>query len=88
MSDSSKDVAALERSLPSLVAKLKALSDSLSPEEKAVFKEIVESAAKHTELVNAHSQGDPALANAKPMSVHSTASMKKEFMNLKKTLGL
>jgi len=83
-----KDAEKLEEALPTLIEKLKALTDKLSPEEKRVFSEIVESAAEHSEVVVAHDEGDARIVYSKPKSVFSTASMKREYIKLPKTLGL
>ncbi len=74
--------------LPSLVAKLKDLADGLTAEEKLVFSEIIESAALHTNVIQAHDEGDPDIKFAKPKSVHSTTKMKTEYLKLPQTLGL
>jgi|GEM_PF-4900979 hypothetical protein len=83
-----KNADKLEAALPSLVEKLKALAETLSPDERVVFSEIIESAADHSEVVTAHDEGDLRIVYAKPKSVYSTASMKREYIKLPKTLGL
>lgn len=82
------DAAQLEGALPSLVEKLRALSETLTSEEKRVFSEIIESAALHSEVVAAHDEGDKRIIYAKPKSVYSTSAMKAEYIKLPKTLGL
>ena len=79
----------LEAALPSLVKKLKQLQEGLSTEERAVFAEIIDSAAKHTEYVQADDEGrhDKKLY-MKPKSAHSTIAMKKEYMRLPEVFGL
>lgn len=86
--DAPKNLKELEAALPSLIDKLKELQKSLSPEEKLVLSEIIESAALHTDLVEAHEEGAPELAYTKPKSVHSTVAMKKQYKQLPEVLGL
>lgn len=86
--DAPKNLKELEAALPSLIVKLKELQQTLSPEEKMVLSEIIESAALHTDVVEAHEEGSPELAYTKPKSVHSTVAMKKEYKKLPETLGL
>ena len=82
----SKDVTVLERALPGVLDKLRALHSSLNFEEKIVLQEILASAASQSEVLLAHEQGPPGLAFAKSMSVHSTARMKSEYIKLSKDL--
>ena len=79
---------AVEDSLPTLVQKLKELSKELSPEEREVLGEIVVSAARHTEYVEADDEGrhDKKLY-LKPKSSHSTVQMKKLYRKLPQELG-
>lgn len=83
-----KNLKELEAATPKLISKLKAMAETLTEEERAVFSEIIESAAIHTKVVQAHDEGDPDLVFAKPKSVHSTVRMKEEFAKLPRTLGL
>jgi hypothetical protein len=83
-----KNLKKLEAALPSLIKKLKALKENLSPEEQTVFSELVESAALHTEVVQAHEEGPEQIIFAKPKSVYSTLKMKAEYVRLPSTLGL
>lgn len=78
----------LEAALPGLVDKLKQLSATLSDDERVVFKEIIESAARHTQLIQAHDQGSVDIVYAKPVQVHSTVGMKEEYLQLPAKLGL
>ena len=78
----------LEAALPGLIAKLKDLAEGLTAEERLVFSEIIESAALHTNVIQAHDEGDPDILFDKPKSVHSTTAMKAEYLKLPKTLGL
>ena len=83
-----KNLQALEDATPQLIEKLAGLAASLSPEEKLVFSEIIESAALHTALVQAHDEGAADIMHEKPKSVHSTLEMKRQFAELPSTLGL
>jgi hypothetical protein len=83
-----KNLKELETALPSLVSKLKRLQKELTPEEQLVFSEIIESAAIHTRVVQAHEEGASEIVFAKPKSVHSTVKMKEAYVKLPKTLGL
>ncbi|ALV07412.1 hypothetical protein [Roseateles depolymerans] len=83
-----KNLDALEAATPTLIKKLAEMSKTLTPEEKQVLSEIVESAAIHTKLVQAHEEGDGDLVFMKPKSVHSTIKMKKAYADLPKKLGL
>lgn len=83
-----KNLKALEEATPELIEKLTKLTKTLSPEEKLVFSEIIELAALHTSLVQAHDEGAKDLDFAKPKSVHSTTNMKRQYAALPKTLGL
>lgn len=87
-SNAPKNLKALEQATPQLIEKLAGLTKTLSPEEKLVFSEIIESAALHTNLVQAHAEGAKDLEFAKPKSVHSTVDMKRQYANLPRTLGL
>lgn len=79
----------LESALPSLIDKLEELSAGLNPEERVVFGEIIESAARHTALVQADDEGDHDKARyLKPKSVHSTTEMKRQYLELPRRLGL
>ena len=79
----------LEAALPSLVNKLKELQATLSPQEQVVFGEIIESAALHTQSVQADDEGiHDKILFAKPKSVHSTTKMKAEYLKLPATFGL
>lgn len=88
MANEPKNLAALEAATPTLIKKLSELTKTLTPEEKQVLSEIVESAAIHTRLVQAHEEGDGDLVFMKPKSVHSTVKMKKTYADLPKKLGL
>jgi hypothetical protein len=78
----------LERALPSLLAKLKELQGNLSEEERVVFNEIIDSAAFHTEFVQADDEGrhDKKLYS-KPKSSHSTVKMKQTYLKLPEYFG-
>ena len=79
----------LEKAMPALVEKLKQLQSTLSLEEQVVFGEIIQSAAKHTLAVQSHDEGSQAGAVfSKPMSVHATSAMKRDFLSLPKILGV
>lgn len=80
----------LEAALPGLISKLKDLQTNLSEEEKIVFAEIIESAALHTQNVEADNEGSgkDLIEFAKPKSVHSTTKMKQQYLELPKTLGI
>jgi hypothetical protein len=83
------DTAKLESALPSMIAKLRELQTKLSPEERVVFGEIIESAALHTQLVQAHDEGNhDILLYGKPQSTHATTGMKAQYLQLPKYLGI
>ena len=88
MATQPKNLAALEAATPTLVKKLAELAKTLTPSEKTVLSEIIDSAAIHTKLVQAHEEGDKDLIFMKPKSVHSTIKMKKAYANLPKKLKL
>lgn len=88
MATQPKNLKALEAATPTLIKKLAELTKTLTPEEKSVLSEIVDSAAIHTKLVQAHEEGSKDLVFAKPKSVHSTVKMKKAYADLPKKLGL
>lgn len=88
MANEPKNLKALEEATPSLIKKLAELTKTLSDDEKLVFSEIIESAALHSGLVQAHEEGEGELVFMKPKSVHSTIKMKEAYAQLPKTLGL
>jgi len=88
MADEPKNLKALEQATPKLIEKLSELTKRLTPEEKVVFSEIIESAALHTNVVQAHDEGADGLEFMKPKSVHSTTEMKRQYSKLPETLGL
>lgn len=88
MADTPKNLKQLEDATPELIRKLAELAKDLSPAERAVFSEIIESAAIHTQVVQAHDEGAQELVYAKPKSVHSTIGMKRQFAELPSLLGL
>lgn len=77
-----------EAALPGLVDRLKDFNKDLSVEERELFAEIIESAAKHTEFVQADDEGrhDKKLY-MKPPSSHATANMKQTYLDLPVILG-
>ena len=77
-----------EAALPNLIEKLKELQAILTPDELAVFTEIIESAAIHTEFVMADDEGrhDKKLY-MKPQSSHASTSMKEIYLRLPSLLG-
>ncbi|KWV59192.1 hypothetical protein AS026_29260 [Rhizobium altiplani] len=87
MADSDKPAGNLEAALPGLVDKIKELHGTLDPEEKAVLEEILQSAASHAESLDAHDEGAPDMKFAKSMSVHSSADMRKAYVDLAKDLS-
>lgn len=81
--------AELEAALPSLITKLRELQQGLSAEERIVFEEIIQSAALHTLSVQAHVEGNPDIyLYAKPKSVQATTSMKAQYIQMPKYLGI
>jgi len=78
----------LEEALPGLVSKLKDLTDGLDPEERAVFRDIILSAARHSEIMQAHSQGGKDILYMKPVQVIPNTVLKEEYIKLPETLGL
>ena len=84
---------ALEAALPNLISRLQELEGDLDDEEREVFKYIIESAARHTVLVEARDEEweprpEGMVDFDKPRSVHATLAMKREFHALPRTLGL
>jgi hypothetical protein len=83
---------ALEAALPDLISRLERLQSELDDDEREIFKYIIESAARHTALVEAREEtpADPALKDEyrKPRSVHATVGMKRQFHELPRRLGL
>jgi hypothetical protein len=78
---------ALEASLPTLTIKLKALKETLSKDEQAVFSSIVNSAALHLEAMDAI--GHTAdISYAKPISAVATVGVRKKLISLPNALGL
>ena len=83
----SPDSEALEASLPTLTKKLRELEKTLSPDERAVFSSIVNSASLHLEAMQAI--GHTAdIAYAKPISAVATVAVRKNLIKLPTTLGL
>jgi hypothetical protein len=76
----------LERALPGVISKLKALRASLNTEEQIVLQEILAAAASQSEVLLAHEQGPPGIIFSKSMSVHSSGVMKAEYIKLSKEL--
>lgn len=81
---------ALERALPGLLNKLEALREELPESERAVLDEILVSAARHTELVDADVVSKPQqfMRYYKPMSVHITARMRQDMLNLPRRFNI
>jgi hypothetical protein len=79
---------ALEAALPGLLEKFKKLQASLSAEERVVFGELIDSAAFHTQFVQADDEGrhDKKLYS-KPKSVHSTTRMKEMYLKMPEYFG-
>ncbi len=79
----------LETALPSLISKLKEMQLSLSPEEQKVYGEIIKSASLHTNQAQSSEDLRPGiLLFAKPKSAYATRSMKNQFKDLPKQLGI
>jgi hypothetical protein len=79
----------LEAALPSLVEKLKVMKASLSEDEKKVFGDIILSAAKHTEALQAAKDGAlEKIRYMKPMSVHGTEAIRDQFIKLPQQLKI
>lgn len=78
----------LEKALPNLIAKLKDFNGNLNAEEQVVFAEILESAALHTDFVQADDEGrhDKKLY-MKPKSAHATTEMKRQYHSLPELVG-
>ena len=76
----------LEAAMPKLINKLQELQQELSPEEKKVFGEIINSAARHTNsVVEAQYKGSQF---TKPISAAATLRMKHQMIDLPKTLSI
>jgi hypothetical protein len=76
----------LEDAMPTLINKLRELQQELSPAEKKVFDEIINSAARHTDsVVSAQYKGAQF---TKPISAAATLRMKHQMIDLPKTLSI
>jgi hypothetical protein len=79
----------LEAALPTLITKLQELQADLSPEEKLVFGEIIESASIHTKFIQSHDEGSHDIKMYfKPQSSHATMTMKQQYSQLPTLLGI
>ena len=85
--DHETDAHALEASLPTLTQKLEALQKTLSPEERAVFSSIVNSAALHLQSMQAISP-TAEVRYSKPISAAATVRVREQLIDLPKKLGL
>lgn len=73
----------LEVALDTMVDKLKSFHDGLDADEQAALMELLESAATHTDSIQARDEGELAkLVYDKPIQVHATYSMKEKMRTL------
>ncbi|MGH3905399.1 MAG: hypothetical protein ACRDTE_14600 [Pseudonocardiaceae bacterium] len=73
----------LEVALDSMVDKLKDFHAGLDADERAALMELLESAATHTDSIQARDEGELAkLVYDKPIQVHATYSMKEKMRTL------
>lgn len=81
------DPKALEAAMPSLIKKLQELHKSLPVEERELFKGIIESATQHTQAIQMldDDQSFVKLVYEKPMSVHATEKIRRDFLDLSKS---
>jgi hypothetical protein len=87
--DRAEEQKQLEEALPSLLSKLDELREGLDDSERGVLDEIIQSAARHTEFVQADDvsrHGDKLYM--KPMSVHTSTRMKEEMLAMPKRFGI
>lgn len=79
----------LENALPKVLEKLRELRDTLSPEEAEVFAEIIRSATRHTEAIDAADKGTlEKIRYMKPMSVHATTEIRRQFLDLPQLMNV
>jgi hypothetical protein len=80
---------ALEEALPSLLDKLGELRADLPEGERVVLDEIIVSASRHTEAIEADDITEQGtIRYFKPMSVHVTAQMREEMIEMPKRYGI
>lgn len=78
----------LEQSLSTLTGKLAALKEDLGEEERAVFDEIINSAAGHLSNLQHDANVEEKLAYVKPISAAATSKIRSEILALPKALNI
>ena len=81
------DRSCLEAALPTLTAKLMQLQNGLSEEERALFADIINSAAEHLATLRPTDLEGSALNYSKPISEHATPTVRAHFLSLPEKLN-